>query len=70
MSDTKRQEMIDRAEAEIAMAEAELKGIEYEMNDPEAQSDPEKSQQLADAYAAKQVEIEERYAKWERLTEA
>ena len=70
MSDTKRQEMIDRAEAEIAMAEAELKGIEYEMNDPEAQSDPAKSQQLADAYAAKQVEIEERYAKWERLTEA
>ncbi len=70
MSDTKRQEMIDRAEAEIAMAEAELKGIEYEMNNPEAQSDPEKSQALADAYAAKQVEIEERYAKWERLTEA
>ena len=70
MSDAKRQEMIDRAEAEIAMAEAELKGIEYEMNDPEAQSDPAKSQQLADAYAAKQVEIEERYAKWERLTEA
>ena len=70
MSDTKRQEMIDRAEAEIAMAEAELKGIEYEMNDPAAQSDPAKSQQLADAYAAKQVEIEERYAKWERLTEA
>lgn len=70
MSDTKRQEMIDRAEAEIAMAEAELKGIEYEMNDPAAQSDPAKSQQLADAYAAKQNEIEERYAKWERLTEA
>ena len=70
MSDAKRQEMIDRAEAEIAMAEAELKGIEYEMNDPAAQSDPAKSQQLADAYAAKQVEIEERYAKWERLTEA
>ncbi|MDY6269108.1 MAG: ABC-F family ATP-binding cassette domain-containing protein [Selenomonadaceae bacterium] len=70
MSDTKRQEAIDRAEAEIAMAEAELKGIEYEMNDPAAQADLEKSQQLADAYAAKQVEIEQRYAKWERLTEA
>lgn len=70
MSDAKRQEAIDRAEAEIAMAEAELKGIEYEMNDPAAQADLEKSQQLADAYAAKQVEIEQRYAKWERLTEA
>ena len=70
MSDAKRQEAIDRAEAEIAMAEAELKGLEYEMNDPAAQSDPAKSQALADAYAAKQQEIEERYEKWERLTEA
>ena len=70
MSDAKRQEAIDRAEAEIAMAEAELKGLEYQMNDPAAQSDPKKSQALADAYAAKQQEIEERYAKWEKLTEA
>ncbi|WP_294160385.1 ABC-F family ATP-binding cassette domain-containing protein [uncultured Selenomonas sp.] len=70
MSDAKRQEAIDRAEAEIAMAEAELKGLEYEMDDPAAQSDPVRSQQLADDYAAKQQEIEERYAKWERLTEA
>ena len=70
MSDAKRQESIDRAEAEIAMAEAELKGLEYEMNQPETQADPAKSEAVAAAYAAKEKEIEERYAKWERLTEA
>lgn len=70
MSDAKRTEMIQRAEAEIAMAEAELKGLEYQMNDPEIQADPAKSQEIAEAYAAKEEEIEQRYAKWERLTEA
>ena len=70
MSDAKREELIQRAEAEIAMAEAELKGLEYQMNDPAIQSDPQKSQEIAAAYAAKEEEIEQRYAKWERLTEA
>ena len=70
MSAAKRQELIDRAEAEIAMAEAELKGLEIEMNDPALQADPEKSREVAEAYAAKEKEIEQRYEKWERLTEA
>ncbi|SFT75681.1 ATP-binding cassette, subfamily F, member 3 [Selenomonas sp. GACV-9] len=70
MSDAKRTEMIQRAEAEIAMAEAELKGLEYQMNDPAVQADPVKSQEIAEAYAAKEQEIEQRYEKWERLTEA
>ena len=70
MSDAKRTEMIQRAEAEIAMAEAELKGLEYQMNDPAVQADPAKSQEIAEAYAAKEEEIEQRYEKWERLTEA
>lgn len=70
MSEAKRQELIQRAEAEIAMAEAELKGLEFEMNQPELQADPAKSQAIAEDYAAKEREIEERYAKWERLTES
>lgn len=70
MSDAKRKEMIQRAEAEIAMAEAELKGLEHQMNDPSVQMDPARSQEIAEAYAAKEQEIEQRYAKWERLTEA
>ena len=68
MSDMKRTELIQRCEAEIAMAEAELKGLEYQMNDPDIQSDPDKSQQIAAEYAAKEKEIEERYEKWERLS--
>ena len=52
------------------MAEAELKGLEVEMNDPARQADPEQSRALAEAYAAKEREIEQRYEKWERLTEA
>ena len=53
--------LIQRAEAEIAMAEAELKGLEFEMNQPEVQADPERSQQIAEAYAAKEKEIEDLY---------
>ena len=70
MSDVKRQEALLRAEAEIAMAEAELKGLEYQMNMPEIQADPAKSMEIAEAYAAKEAEILERYAKWEMLSEA
>jgi ATP-binding cassette subfamily F protein 3 len=70
MSDTKRAELISRTEAEIAMAEAELKGLEFAMNQPEVQQDPEQSAAIAAEYAAKEKEIEQRYAKWERLTEA
>ena len=66
----RRQEMIERMEAEIAMAEAELKGLEYEMNRPETQADPERSHAIAEAYAAKEIEIMQRYEKWEQLTEA
>lgn len=69
MSDSKREEMIQRAEAEIAMAEAELKGLEFQMNDPEVQSDPQKSAEIAAEYAAKEKEIEERYIRWEQLTQ-
>ena len=70
MGEAKRTELIQRAEAEIAMAEAELKGLEFEMNNPAVQADPEQSRAIAEAYALKEREIEERYAKWEQLTEA
>ena len=69
LSETRRTEMLARAEAEIAMAEAELKGLEFEMNQPEVQGDPEKSAEIAARYAAKEQEIEERYARWEALAE-
>lgn len=40
------------------------------MNNPAVQADPQQSQAIAEAYAAKEKEIEMRYEKWERLTEA
>ena len=52
------------------MAEAELKMLEHEMNDVSLQADPAKSQEIAEAYAAKEQEIQAKYEKWEQLTEA
>ncbi len=69
VNEEKRQEMLQRAEAELAMAEAELKMLEREMNDPELQQDPEKSRRIAEEYAAKEKEIEQRYEKWGALAE-
>lgn len=70
MSSVKREEAVQRLEAQIAMAEAELKGLEFEMNDPAVQADPAKSQEIAEAYAAKEEEIEQLYEKWGMMTEA
>ena len=70
LSESRREELLQRAEAEIAMAEAELKGLEFQMNRPEVQSDPAKSQAIAEEYAAKEREIEERYERWERMAES
>lgn len=70
MSEAKRTELLQRTEAEIAMAEAELKMLEHEMNDVGLQADPVRSQEIAEAYAAKEREIQARYEKWEQLAEA
>lgn len=69
MSTDKLTMMVQKCEATIAMFEAELKGLEYQMNDPAVQADPQKSHEIADAYAAKEQEIADKYAEWEKLTE-
>lgn len=69
MSQEKRDQLIHRAEAEIATIEVELKGIELMMNRPEIQADPDKSIEIANEYAAKEQELTEWYEKWEQLTE-
>lgn len=69
LSDNKKQELLQRTEAEIAMYEAELKMLEHEMNDPAIQSDPAKSAQIAADYAAKEQELAAAYEKWEQLAE-
>ena len=69
MSETKRTELTQRCEAEIAMIEAELKGLEYQMNDPAMQADPQKSEAIANAYSEKEKELENKYEVWAELTE-
>ncbi|MBQ4405201.1 MAG: ABC-F family ATP-binding cassette domain-containing protein [Selenomonadaceae bacterium] len=58
------EQAIDKVEAQIKMAEMELKMIEHEIN---AASDPEKLTELAAAHAAKIAEIDEFYSRWEEL---
>ena len=69
MSDSKKQELTQRCEAEIAMAEAELRGLELQMNNPAIQADMQKSAEIAKEYAMKEQELERRYNSWAQLTE-
>lgn len=69
MSAARREEMTQRCEAEIAMMEAELKGLEYQMNLPEVQADPQQSAEIASAYAKKEEELAAKYEQWESLSE-
>lgn len=69
MSTEKLTMMIQRCEATIAMFEAELKGLEFQMNDPSLQADPQKSHEIATAYAQKEQELEQKYLEWDKLTE-
>ena len=56
------QEALDRLEAQIAMAEMELKLIEHEIN---SEVDPQKLSQLAADHQSKLNEIDELYRRWE-----
>lgn len=66
-SEDKKQLVLKRCEAEIAMLEAELKSLEMQMNDPSLQQDPQESAKIANAYAAKQAEIDAKYEEWDKL---
>lgn len=60
---------ISKCEATIAMYEAELKGLEFQMNLPETQADPEQSHKIAQEYSAKEEDITKAYLTWEELTQ-
>ena len=55
-------EAVDRLEAQIAMAEMELKMIEIEIN---REVEPQKLSQLAADHQSKIDEIDELYRRWE-----
>ena len=58
------EQALEKVEAQIKMAEMELKMIEHEIN---AASDPQKLTELAAAHVAKLEEIDELYLRWEEL---
>ena len=58
------EQALDKIEAQIKMAEMELKMIEHEINGAVA---PEKLTELAAAHASKLTEIDELYLRWEEL---
>ena len=58
------EQALDKIEAQIKMAEMELKMIEHEINGAVA---PEKLTELAAAHASKITEIDELYLRWEEL---
>ncbi|WP_196592605.1 ABC-F family ATP-binding cassette domain-containing protein [Pectinatus sottacetonis] len=63
----KKEQAISRCEAHIAMLEVELKALEQKMNDPAIQKDIKTSEEVAEAYEAKQTEIDEKYKQWDSL---
>ena len=58
------EQALNKVEAQIKMAEMELKMIEHEINRAVA---PEKLTELAAAHVAKLAEIDELYSRWEEL---
>ncbi len=56
---------ISRVEEKIATLEADLAALEARLAEPPA--DPAEVRRLGEAYAAKQAELEGRYAEWEAL---
>ncbi len=57
-----------KLEEEIAALEQEVAGLEARLNDPASHADAALSLELADAYAAKQAALEEKYLTWMELT--
>jgi ATP-binding cassette, subfamily F, member 3 len=55
-----------RLEQKIERAEAELAGLEEELADPGAWSDPERAERASQRHAAAKQAVEELYAQWEK----
>jgi ATP-binding cassette subfamily F protein 3 len=58
-----------KLEEEIAMLEHELTALEARLNDPSSHEDAVLSRGLAEEYAARKAELDEKYATWLELTE-
>ncbi len=60
---------LDKVEMKIAELEATLKMYDYQMNEPENQTDAAKMVELTQAYEETEKKLDEAYEKWEQLSE-
>jgi ATP-binding cassette subfamily F protein 3 len=60
--------LVKKLEEEIAFLEQEISALEAKLNDPASHEDAVLSRELADAYAARQAELDEKYGSWMELT--
>lgn len=70
LSAAKRAEQMQKYEGEIAMLEMELKGIEFQLNNPDNHTDAESSKKLSDEYQRVESELAEKYDLWAQCSEA
>jgi ATP-binding cassette subfamily F protein 3 len=61
--------LVKKLEEEIALLEQEVACLEAQLNDPASHADAGLSRELADAYAARQAGLDEKYLAWMELTE-
>ncbi|WP_110955264.1 ABC transporter ATP-binding protein [Anaerosinus massiliensis] len=64
-----RAKLAQKYEGEIAMLELELKGIEFQLNDPASHADAMQSQTLASDYDRVSKELAEKYDLWAHYSE-
>jgi ATP-binding cassette subfamily F protein 3 len=61
---------LEKIEMKISELEATAKMYEFQLNQPENQTDPERAMELTALYERTQAELEAAYEKWEELSEA
>ena len=69
ISNEERQKLAKQYEGEIVMLEMELKGLEFQLNNPDSHTDTQKSQEIADEYAKVEKKLSEKYDLWAECTE-
>ena len=60
---------LDKVEMQIARLEATIKMYEFQMNQSDNQTDPDKMLELTELYEETQKQLDEAYDKWEALDE-
>ena len=60
---------LEQIEMKIAELEATVKMYEFQLNQPENQTDPDKAMELTELYECTQQKLDEAYDTWAELSE-